>query len=68
VEVIIVFIKIMVALSIFGAGFIIGMAAERASLRIADNKTTLIYEGSVYVQVIQGVSFEDYLTAAGKKK
>ena len=62
------FIKIMVALSIFGLGFMAGMGAERASLRISEDKTTMVYEGSVYVQAIQGTSLEDYLTAAGKKK
>ena len=58
---------ILMLLSAFGIGFTVGVACERASLRIAEDKTTLTYEGSVYVQAIPGTSLQDYLTAAGKK-
>jgi hypothetical protein len=57
-----------IVICVFGLGFCSGFLAERATLNVAKDKTTIIYEGSVYVRVIEGDSLEDYLTAAGGKK
>jgi len=51
----------------FYLGIMAGSAIERRYYQVAEDKTSLIYEGSVYVRVVEGTALEDYLTAAGKK-
>lgn len=62
-------IWIIAILCAFGLGFMAGMTAERASLGLAEDKTMLTYEGSIYVRAIEAApTLENYLTAAGKKR
>jgi hypothetical protein len=58
--------KLIIGLSIFGFGFCAGALAERSSLKVAEDRTSIVYEGSIYLQAVAGTTLEDYLTAAGK--
>ena len=51
----------------FGIGFCLGAASERKDYLFSADRGSLVYEGAVYVRVVEGTTLEDYLTAAGKK-
>ena len=60
-------IWIILLVAAFGIGFCLGAASERKDYLFSAGRESMVYEGAVYVWVVEGTTLEDYLTAAGKK-